>query len=91
VIKVWHAIKPTFGFSQLAFPTDYELVAHVDTDDLDVAFELTNHISNEWWLNEDVQCVKQGRSTSVGDVLELNNKLYRCEMAGWSEIAIVPN
>lgn len=87
--KVWHAKKPTFGFSQLKFPDDYELVAELDTDSLEVAFEKTNTIAYPWWDNEGLIVHKRTRSTSVGDVVEMNGKFYLCEMAGWT--AIVPN
>jgi hypothetical protein len=86
---VYHAIKPTFGLPNLAenkFPEDYELVAKVDTNSVEKAYELTNHIDCEWWENEGVELVKQSRSTSVGDVIEIEGKLHRCEMMGWKEI-----
>ena len=84
--KVWHAKTPTFGLSKQNFPTDYELVAEVDTDDLDIAFERTNTINRPWWENDRVKPLKQTRSTSVGDVVEVNGKYHLCEMAGWTEV-----
>lgn len=89
MIKVWHAKVPTFGLSEQNFPADYELVAEVDTNDVEYAYKLTNHIDCPWWENREVKAIKQTRSTSVGDVLEVNGKFHRCEMAGW--IAVVPS
>ena len=88
--KVWHAKAPTFGLSRQNFPADYELVAEVDTDNVEFAYRQTNHIDRPWWENHGVTTLKQVRSTSVGDVIEVNGKLWLCEMAGWSEIAAVP-
>jgi len=80
--KVWHAKKMGVG----EFPADYEMVAVVETDSPDVAFELTNTIECPWWENAGVQAQKKTRSTSMGDVVEINGKFYLCEMIGWSEI-----
>lgn len=49
-------------------------MASVETDDMDEAFRLTNHIDSDWMENKRVKAfvvkafVKQARSTSVGDV-----------------------
>lgn len=51
----------------------YRLVAEVATDDLDLAYQLTNSIDCSWWENPGVVQHFEGegcRSTSVGDVLE---------------------
>lgn len=82
MIKVYHAKDLT----EQKFPDDYELVALVETDNLDHAFELTNTFDMPWWEKDGVRCLKETRSTSVGDVLEFKGKLFRCENAGWSEI-----
>lgn len=87
--KVWHAKKPTFGLTRQNFPEDYELVAELDTDSLEVAFEKTNTISYPWWDYEGVLNLivhKRTRSTSVGDIVEMNGRRYLCEMAGWTEL-----
>lgn len=50
----------------------YDYVARVDTDDLDEAYRLTNHISSNWVENKGVVPYDNGnpkRSTSVGDIL----------------------
>lgn len=88
MIKVYHAKNPTFGLTEQSFPQDYELVAYVMTENLNVAFEKTNHISQAWWENAGVRCMKEARSTSMGDVMEADGRLFRCEAVGWKEISL---
>lgn len=49
----------------------YGLAATVETDDLDDAYERTNHIDKDWCTNRGVTRPEHGsrRSTSVGDLL----------------------
>jgi len=102
-IQVAHAVKPTFGFPtdkrpDPVYPDDYRTAAIVvwdddltETENLDRAFRLTNHIDRPWWENPDVTAAGpvplKHRSTSVGDVLGLpNGKFYRVAALGWEEI-----
>lgn len=65
----------------------YELVAEVETDDLDKAFELTNHISRDWRTNASLRAMPAARrSTSVGDLLEKDGRKYLVAMFGFKEI-----
>lgn len=59
-------------------------VAVVDTDDLDEAYRLTNHIDKLWWENEGVVALRESRSTSIGDVLDLNGKFYVVDRCGFA-------
>lgn len=86
MIKVYHDRVPSFGLGNPIFPSDYELVAYVETDDKNLAYELTNHIHQEWWKNEGVRCMKETRSTSVGDVMEVNGELWRVEPLGYKKL-----
>lgn len=89
--QVFHAIRPTFGFSaclglpEPQFPVDFELVAEVDTDNVDEAFRLTNHIDQSWYENEGVKTIKKSRSTSVGDIVVVSGSAYRCMPLGWEK------
>lgn len=48
----------------------YELVALVDTDDLDLAYQLTNHIDQPWTQNSGVTALTdRPRSTMIGDII----------------------
>lgn len=87
--QVYHAIKPTFGLPQLPepqFPADYELVAELDSNDIDEAFRLTNHIDQPWYENQGVKALKKARSTSVGDVIVIPTGTFRCATIGWEKL-----
>jgi hypothetical protein len=91
MIKVYHAKVPTFFEDEApSFNEDnFKLIAEVDTDDLDEAYELTNTINQEWHLNGGVKLIgAMGcRSTSIGDVLIANSgRCYRVESVGFKEI-----
>ena len=69
--KEWKAGQPIDQF-------DLQMVAQVNTQDLDVAFQKTNSEDMGWWLRRDpnirvdenaLRKNKGFRSTSVGDVL----------------------
>ena len=40
------------------------------------------------WEDEDGKIEQTFRSLSVGDIVELNGKCYRCEPIGWKEMNI---
>ena len=67
----------------------YQQVAEVSTDDLDVAYELTNTISGPWWLNEKVTKRFDGkgcRSTSVGDVICTGGYVWAVSPVGFTKL-----
>jgi hypothetical protein len=73
-----------------------EVVAYVSVNKnlplakkLEEAFVKTNSIHIAWWKNEEVETVfvgKSCRSTSVGDMVILDEKTYRCEDNGWKTL-----
>ena len=69
---------------------DYKAVAIIGDEDLDLedAFRLTNHIDQAWTKNEEVSTLggMRQRSTSVGDIVELDGVLHLCANAGFQEI-----
>jgi hypothetical protein len=73
------------------WPDGYRLVADVDTEDLETAFLLTNHVERAWQENEGVFAyVKCCRSTSPGDVLVTpDGKAHLCLDIGWRELGEV--
>lgn len=87
MLKVWHRTNPTFGFDSgpVSFPGDFALVATVNTDSRDKAYELTNHIHRPWPMNDGVVAhVERARSTSVGDVVEdASGFLWLVAPVGW--------
>lgn len=89
--EVYHAVHPNFGIGEPpVFPDDYEHVATVNGNNLEVAFELTNHIDHDWTTNKGVKAHKQPcRSTSVGDVVVLaEGTVWRCSFHGWEQIDV---
>ena len=70
---------------------DYKMVAVVEADDIDGAFQDTNHIVSDWQDSESVICLfgkANNRSTSVGDiVVDMDTQeRYLCASFGWSKI-----
>jgi hypothetical protein len=61
----------------------YTHVANVDTDDMENAFEAMN-LWEESIYFEDVFKLGNCSSMSVGDILDVNGKLYRCASAGFT-------
>ena len=57
---------------------------------LERAYMLTNSIDAAWYTSDEVEYIgpeKACRSTSVGDMIRLDNgKKFKCEPAGWSEV-----
>ncbi len=57
---------------------------------LERAYMLTNSINDAWYTSDEVEYIgpeKACRSTSVGDMIRLDNgKKFKCEPAGWSEV-----
>jgi hypothetical protein len=93
MIAVWHNEKFTdygFGGGTLKGVTIHQ-VAQVATEDLDEAYRLTNNIDDSWIKNPEVTPIgiqgKGARSTSVGDVLFLNDKGYVVESIGFREVS----
>jgi hypothetical protein len=87
--KVYHATIPVFTSLHLGtpkWPEEYQLIAETETDNLEKAFELTNHISCAWWDNEGVTTVKKSRSTSIGDIIITNEGKFICYTNGWKKI-----
>jgi hypothetical protein len=88
---VWHAIVPTFGIRQVTIECwphpNYAMVAEVEASNLEEVFELTNHIDHDWTTNRSVKVIgDKHRSTSVGDIVEVNGHFWLCENCGWTAI-----
>ena len=80
-----------FGFGPVvpSFPNDYVLVATVNTETIGEAFQLTNHIDQEWWKNKEVTKVipKGTRSSAVWDVfVSSDGNAYLCDHVGWKRL-----
>jgi hypothetical protein len=67
-------------------PQELVPVAEVETDSLEEAYRLTNHLDKSWYENHGVKTLLKSRSTSVGDVLHINGKQFLVAMCGFIEI-----
>jgi hypothetical protein len=88
MIKVYHNNKfLDFSFAssdQEPDTNECKLIALVDTDSLDKAFELTNHIDGPWEMNTGVCVVGfKHRSTSVGDVMYDGKEFWMVDTIGF--------
>jgi hypothetical protein len=63
----------------------YTHVANVDVNDMDAAFEAMN-LWEESIYFEDIFKLAPCSSMSVGDILEVDGKLFRCATFGFDEI-----
>ena len=89
MIRVYHNAKFLDCGLTVHIPEieDLTLVAVVDTNDLEEAYKLTNHIDHKWWLNNEVVKVKESRSTSVGDIMVRNGKTYQVCTFSFTELS----
>ena len=84
-----------------AFEDTPRIVAFVEVDlqededmMLDVVYEKTNTIHQEWWKNEGVLPVftEQGcRSTSVRDIIKIGDAFWRVASFGFDKLEGVPD
>jgi hypothetical protein len=67
----------------------YYLVAKVDTNSLDHAWQQTNHIDDSWLKNNDVEeFILEARSSKVGDIMKDDDgKFHIVASVGFSQIA----
>ena len=79
MIRVYHYNMLTCGVDGWCaiWPQDFHLVAEVDTNDMEEAFDLTNSHDTGWWNTPRVKCVERDRSTSAGDMLETHRGLFQ--------------
>lgn len=93
IAHVWHVKRELYG-SKATFPCDYGCVARVVVEglqeSLETAFRLTNHIDSDWTKNDGVQVLacEPLRSTSVGDVVELDNGFWEARSVGWQKLML---
>jgi hypothetical protein len=86
--KIYHVKQPTFFPDNSLKLEDFDLVAEIDTNDVDKAYALSQNINDLWTTHEGVTPLKglKLRSTSVGDIIEIDGMYNRCEMMGWATV-----
>jgi hypothetical protein len=65
----------------------YHPVAQVEAESLDEVFQLTNRVEQPWWYDRAVTPVPgavPARSTSVGDVVVLDRKVWIVDHCGFT-------
>ena len=99
--RLYHAIQPNFGMGpRPAFPSGYMHVAdvrvHADDGRLQKALEdvwvMTQHLDAPWPRPMDRHLItlhadgRTLRSTSMGDIAELDGRYYEAVSLGWKDI-----
>lgn len=91
MITIYHKIESDFWTPATDFdPKLFDIVGYVRTEDLDVAYLKTNNIDSSWTLNEEVTMAPRGgcRSSSIGDVFELNGEYFAVAVFGFTKIPL---
>jgi hypothetical protein len=97
VAKVFHNSKSNFFTPAKTFnQVEFDLVAAVTfnkamsvEEALEVAYERTNSIDSHWSNNRGIIMLsheRNHRSTSIGDVILFDGKLYAVDVMGFKEI-----
>lgn len=82
--RLW---DPMFDEGAAPWPDHYKKVAEVETDDLEHAWQQTNHIDRSWTDNEDVKAEPgPHRSSMVGDVFVAGDKRFMVMGTGFEEL-----
>ena len=98
-IKVWHKTNPNFGYPtperpNTIWPDGYTIAAYVMVpddaealDQVEIAFGLTNSVDYPWYENRETIPVRMPcRSTSVGDIVEIGDRVFEIQDFGVVEI-----
>ncbi len=91
VYEVWHvkedvvkASRDVQGPTTVRFPRDFELAARVQARYLEEVFVRTSDPVKPWWRNRGVECLKEARSTQVGDVVVApDQRVFQVLGRGW--------
>jgi hypothetical protein len=97
---VYHAIRmnPLPDTSVAVDLTKFKKVAEVEDGTtnknamLNIAFRDTNHIDESWTENSNVTAfgdVNRLRSTSVGDLVEIDGTFVMCDVVGWVKVNVL--
>jgi len=66
----------------------FEKVADVETDDLEMAFDLTHDTRHPWHINTNVKAVRRfNRSSSIGDLLEKDKNFFVITSDGFYQLS----
>lgn len=69
------------------YKNDFEYVADVESNDKNVAYQLTNSIESYWGENDGVEEYgEKHRSTSVGDIMVCEDGIYAVDTCGFKKL-----
>lgn len=97
--KIYHAYPPNFDcldvpmtnykeIAEVKYEADIEEGSDVDII-LDYAYSVSQNVTQNWLGGVAVSPlngIKHSRSTSTGDIVEIDSIKYRCEWIGWKKI-----
>jgi len=97
--KVLHASPPNFNCQSLPLSNYNEIAEVVIEQDilneeqihilLDYVYAMSQNVTQNWLKNIGVKAlngIEQSRSTSTGDIIEIDGDKYRCEWVGWKKL-----
>lgn len=78
--KIWDGNQP--GMS-------YLLIAVMKADGPEMVFRLSQHVYEDWTTNPEIIMLDRSphRSTSIGDIVQVDNTLYLCQSMGWAKLS----
>jgi hypothetical protein len=72
----------------LDWPASYQIVAHVEAENMEEVYIKTQHLETAWWHNRGIKAIQRSRSTSVGDVIQdEQDDLWTVAATGFVKIA----
>lgn len=92
IYHLQNALFRGFDLPQVIYNKNcYNKVAEISTDDVDLAYELSQSTNSTWTNNPQVAWTSDAklRSTSVGDIIIIDNIQYLCKNVGWSRVEVV--
>jgi hypothetical protein len=93
ITVTWKAFEKSLGIGEAVTSATVSYEAHHETDDTDICewvFRDTNKYQGSFWdLVEPLLPENRTHTAlSVGDEVEVNGIIYRCEGAGWQPVAV---
>lgn len=86
--RLW---EPGYDKRPAPWPAHYEAVALVESDDLEEAWCLTNHVDEAWTDGpEDLVVARSDRerSSMVGDIFEVSDRFYVVTGCGFEPLEV---
>lgn len=88
-MKIYHSnrLHTPYDDEPINFPEEYTLVAIVETNDVDEAYKMTQHLGLNWGENPKVTLINPSRSSTYGDVFVNDDGVeWFCDLYGWIRV-----